>query len=246
MISAVIIDDMLEARQVLRADLESHCPQISIVGEAEGVISGAKLLKKAKPDLVFLDIQMQDGSGFDLLEILPEIKFKIIFTTASDAWAIKAFSYSALHYLLKPIDPEELKEAVAKAEEKPLANQENFDILLDTVKEQTVPKRIALHTQEKIHIIQISDIVRCESSGSYTEFYIKDSKKLLVTRTLKEFDKLLQDHQFIRVHQSHLINVQHIKEFVKIDGGYIVMLDGTKVPVSTRKKPDVIRILSEL
>ncbi|MEM7103644.1 MAG: LytTR family DNA-binding domain-containing protein [Bacteroidota bacterium] len=246
MITAIIIDDMQEARQLLRADVEDNCPQVKLVGEAEGVVSGAKAIKQLKPDLVFLDIQMEDGTGFDLLEILPEINFKLIFTTASDAWAIKAFRYSAVDYLLKPIDPQELQEAVAKIEEKPQVQQESFDILLDTVKEQVNPKRLALHTLDKIHVVQISDILRCESTGSYTEFFFTTQKKLLVTRTLKEFDKLLADHQFIRVHQSHLVNTLHIREFVKVDGGYIVMNDGSKIPVSTRKKPEVIRMLNAL
>ncbi|UKN00492.1 LytTR family DNA-binding domain-containing protein [Paracrocinitomix mangrovi] len=231
MIKAVIIDDIPEAITVLKSDLENYCVNIEVVGSAEGVVSGAKLIKEVQPDLVFLDIQMQDGSGFDLLEILPEKNFKLIFTTASDEYAVKAFKFSAVDYLLKPIDPDELMDAVSKIE-----NQNQAADRIDLLKENfNQPKRIALNTLEKIHIVNVNEILRCESNINYTMFYFTDDTKLLVTKTLKEFDKLLGDHGFIRVHQSHLINTAFIKEFIKSDG-YIIMKDGTKVPVSTRKK----------
>jgi two-component system LytT family response regulator len=231
MINAIIIDDIPEARTVLKADLENYCVNINVVGEAEGVVSGAKIIAALKPDLVFLDIQMQDGTGFDLLEILPVKDFKLIFTTASDVFAVKAFKFSAVDYLLKPIDPDELMDAVSKVEQqdKPA---ERIDLLKENFDK---PKRIALNTLDKIHIVEVSEILRCESNINYTMFYFLDGTKLLVTKTLKEFDKLLTDHYFIRVHQSHLVNARFIKEFTKSDG-YIIMKDGTKVPVSTRKK----------
>ena len=244
-LKAVIIDDVAQARDTLREDIETYCTHIEIIGEAEGVVSGSKLLKKVNPDVVFLDIQMQDGSGFDILEILPEINFQVIFTTASDAFAIKAFRFSAIDYLLKPIDPDELMDAVKKLamSEKSISKNGKLDLLLNTVKEKTLPKRLALHTLEKIHVTEIEDIIRCESSGNYTTFYFKGGQKLLVTKTLKEYDQLLAEHEFVRVHQSHLINASQIKEFVKIDGGYLVMRDGTKVPVSLRKKSNVMKLL---
>ncbi len=246
MIKAIIIDDVQQAIDTLKEDLSTYCSDVELVGEAEGVVSGAKLIKKVQPELVFLDIQMQDGSGFDLLEILPEINFKVIFTTASDAFAIKAFRFSAIDYLLKPVDPDELVEAIQKYHEGTKGQQESVDLLLDTVKDRTRPKKLALHTLEKIHITEIKDIVRCESSGNYTTFYFLDGQKLLVTKTLKDFDKLLEEHQFIRVHQSHLVNLQLIKEYIKTEGGYIVMQDGAEVPVSVRKKPIVIKLLDQL
>ena len=231
MIRAIVIDDISEARAVLKADLESYCVNIEVIGEAEGVVSGAKLIKELKPDLIFLDIQMKDGTGFDLLEILPEKNFKLIFTTASDEYAVKAFKFSAVDYLLKPIDPDELMDAVSRVEQ-----QEQPTDRINLLKENfDQPKRIALNTLEKIHIVEVEEILRCESNINYTMFYFTDGTKLLVTKTLKEFDKLLSDHYFIRVHQSHLVNARFIKEFTKSDG-YIYMKDGTKVPVSTRKK----------
>lgn len=244
MIKAVIIDDVAKAIKTLRQDLEAYCPEVEIVGEADGVVSGAKLIKSLQPELVFLDIQMQDGSGFDLLEIVPAVNFKVIFTTASDAFAIKAFRYAAVDYLLKPVDPDELMEAVAKLKEQSESQGERLDMLSNTIKEGNAPQSIALHTLEKIHIVKVANIIRLESSGNYTQFYFADRPKLLVTKTLKEFDKLLQGHSFLRVHQSHLVNTEQIKEFVKVDGGYLMMRDGSKVAVSVRKKGELVRWLS--
>lgn len=246
MIKAVIIDDLEEARDTLKADLKDYCPQVEITGEADGVVNGAKLLRQEKPDVVFLDIQMQDGSGFDLLEIVPSDELKIIFTTASDAFAIKAFRFSAVDYLLKPIDPDELKAAVRKLEKENATPKESLNLLKEGIATQKKMSRLALNTMEKIHITEIDNIVRCESNVNYTMFYFADGKKLLVTKTLKEFDELLRDHQFIRVHQSHLVNAAYLKEYVKTDGGYLVMKDGSDVPVSTRKKNEVLGIIDRL
>lgn len=239
MIRAVIIDDIPEAVAVLKSDLENYCVNIEVVGSADGVVSGAKLIKELKPELVFLDIQMKDGSGFDLLEILNDVNFKLIFTTASDEYAVKAFKFSAVDYLLKPIDPDELMDAVSRVE-----GQDKPAERIDLLKENFVKtKRIALNTLEKIHIVNIEEILRCESNINYTMFYFTDGTKLLVTKTLKEFDNLLSGHHFIRVHQSHLINTNFIKEFLK-SAGEIVMKDGTRVPVSTRKKQVLMDMIS--
>lgn len=246
-LKAAIVDDVAQARETLKEDLSEYCPDVEIIGEADGVVTGSKLLKSISPDIVFLDIQLQDGSGFDILEIVgDQLSAKVIFTTASDAFAIKAFKFSAVDYLLKPVDPDELMEAVQKATQSTVAPPQNYDLLLNTVKEQVLPKRLALHTLEKIHVTEISDIVRCESSGNYTTFFFKNGQKLLVTKTLKEYDQMLSEHKFARVHQSHLINSHQIKEFVKVDGGYLVMHDGSKVPVSLRKKSVVMKLLEDL
>jgi len=246
-LTAAIVDDVAQARETLKEDLATYCPDVEIIGEADGVVTGSKLLKKIKPEIVFLDIQLQDGSGFDILEIVGDnLTAKVIFTTASDEFAIKAFKFSAVDYLLKPVDPDELMDAVKKASEANFSQQKNYDLLLDTVKEKELPQRLALHTLEKIHVTEIADIVRCESNGNYTTFFFNSGQKLLVTKTLKEFDQMLSEHQFARVHQSHLINTHQIKEFVKLDGGYLVMRDGAKVPVSMRKKSVVMKLLENL
>jgi len=240
---AIIVDDLSDARLAIRADVEAYCPQIEIIGEADGVISGAKLIKEVNPDLVFLDIQMQDGSGFDLLEITGTDSFKVIFTTASDEYAIKAFKFSAVDYLMKPIDPDELVVAVEKALQNP--RNGSIEVLQESIKDGST-KRIALNTQEKILIKEVSEIIRCESNVNYTMFHFSDKSRLLVTRTLKEYDELLTPHDFLRVHQSHLINSKFVKEYIKSDGGYLVLKEGSTVPVSTRRKSVVMDMIAKL
>jgi two-component system LytT family response regulator len=246
MLKAVIIDDIEQARITLKKDLEVYTPDIEIIGEAGGVVEGVKLLRNLHPDVVFLDIQMQDGSGFDLLDLIQEINFRIIFITASDAHAIKAFRYAAIDYLLKPVDPDELKLAVQKLREKSSSENEKYKLLNESLKAGNKQTRLALHTQEKIHVVNIADIIRCESNVNYTEFHFIDGKKLMVTKTLKEFEDLLNDHGFFRVHQSHLINTAFLCEFIKTDGGSIRMENGHVIPVSTRKKSQVLDMIEKL
>lgn len=235
---AIIIDDVLNARISLRSDIADYCPEVDVIGEAEGVVSGARLIKELKPDIVFLDIQMKDGTGFDLLEILPEVNFALIFTTSSDTYAIQAFRFSAVDYLLKPVDPEQLMQAVNKAES---AGRSKLEVLQSNLGGS---KRLALNSQEKIKVVDLDDVVRCESTGSYTLFFMKDKEQVLVTRTLKEYDSMLSDVGFLRVHQSHLINMAYISEFIKTDGGHLVLKDRTEIPVSSRKRSAVIKALS--
>ena len=247
MIKAIIIDDIEQARVTFKMDLEAYAKDVEVIAEASGVVEGAKLLKNTQPDILFLDVQMQDGSGFDLLDVLPEIKFKIIFITASDAHAIKAFRYAAIDYLLKPIDPDELMGALNKYRENQFNENENYRLLNDSLKNYQKPhERLALHSQDKINIVKISDILRCESSVNYTEFHFLNMKKLLVSKTLKEFEDLLTELGFYRVHQSHLVNTRFIKEYVKVEGGHLIMTDDSMVPVSTRKKPEVMKMLERL
>ena len=242
---AVIIDDLSEAREALKQDIKEYTPQIEILGEADGVLTGAKLVKEKKPDILFLDIQMNDGDGFDLLDIIDREKYKVIFTTSSDSYAIKAFKFSAVDYLLKPIDPDELVSAVEKIDASTVKD-ENMDVLMETLKSSNRPKRVVLVTQDRIFVKDIEEIVRCESNINYTWFYLLDGTKILVSKTLKEYDKMLSDHNFYRVHQSHLINAAYIKEYVKSDGGYLLMKDGSSVPVSTRRKQEVMDMLANL
>ncbi len=238
----MIIDDMLQAQEALASDLKVYCPQVEVCGRATGVVSAAKMLKNLSPDLVFLDIELEDGTGFDLLEILPQINFKIIFTTASDQHAIRAFRFSAIDYLLKPIDANALKEAVAKVG--PHDSPANVEILLDRwAKPEERASKIALHSADKIEVVEIQNIVRCESENNYTMFYFADGAKSLVSKTLKSFESMLTTVGFVRVHQSHLVNVQHIKAYIKTEGGYLMMRDGARVPVAVRKKALVIQML---
>ena len=247
MIKAIIIDDIEQARITFKMDLAAYAPDVEVIAEAGGVVEGAKLLKTTKPDILFLDVQMQDGSGFDLLDVLPDIPFKIIFITASDVHAIKAFRYAAIDYLLKPVDPDVLVSALEKFRKQQVNESAKYQLLNDSLRNhQKAHERLALHSLDKIHIVNISDILRCESSVNYTEFYFTNAKKMVVSKTLKEFEDLLGEQGFYRVHQSHLINTRYIREYVKTEGGHLIMSDGSMVPVSTRKKPEVIRMLEEL
>lgn len=242
-----MIDDIEQARVTFKKDLEVYAPDVEVIGEASGVVEGAKLLKLVKPDIVFLDIQMQDGTGFDLLDILTEIPFKIIFITASDAHAIKAFRYAAIDYLVKPVDPDELVQALEKFRKENRNETANYQLLNESLKQGNLKQeRLALHAQDKIHIVQIADIIRCESSVNYTEFFFNNAKRILVSRTLKDFEDILSDQGFYRVHQSHLVNTKMIREFVKTEGGHLIMTDGKMIPVSTRKRADVVKMLETL
>jgi two-component system LytT family response regulator len=245
--TAIIIDDIEQARTTIKQDLATYAKDFEVIGEASGVVEGAKLLKNLTPDILFLDIQMQDGSGFDLLDLLSDISFKIIFITASDAHGIKAFRYAAIDYLLKPIDPDELTEALKKFRESGINENDKYQFLNDRLKNHNKPnERLALHSQDKIQIVEITTILRCESSVNYTTFFFQDGKQIVVTRTLKEFGDLLSEQGFFRVHQSHLVNTKHIKDYVKSDGGHLIMNDGNLIPVSVRKRPEVMKMLDSL
>ncbi len=235
---AILIDDLENARISLRKDLEDYCPDVEIVGEADGVVSGARLIRAVQPDIVFLDIHMKDGNGFDLLEILGSTNFALIFTTSSDEHAIRAFRYSAVDYLLKPIDYEQLQDAVKRATRMP---DTTLNLLRGNLSGQR--RRISLNSQEKVDVVELDDIIRLESSGAYTVFHLRDGGQIIVTRTLKEYDELLTRDGFLRVHQSHLVNMKFIRSFIKTDGGYLKLTTGHDIPVSSRKKSDVMREL---
>ncbi|HBS87360.1 MAG: DNA-binding response regulator [Bacteroidetes bacterium GWF2_38_335] len=246
MIKAVIIDDIDNSRLTLKHDLEEYCRGIQIVGEADSVESGIKAIQKFNPDVVFLDIQMGDGTGFDILERIGQFNFQVIFTTALDAYGIKAIKFSALDYLLKPIDPDELIAAVEKLQKKDasVSIKDNISLLLENIREnKSGNKRIALNSADRVHMVFVSDIIRCESQGSYTIFYLKSKEQIVVTRNLKEYEMMLEEFSFIRIHHSHLINFNFMKEFVKKDGGYAIMTDGSQVPVSFRKKDRLIKMM---
>ena len=249
MLRAVIVEDEKRSQDTLTAMLNRYCQQVDIVGVADGVESGLKMIPKLEPDLLFLDIQMPDGSGFKLLELLGDRTFQVIFITAFDQYAIKAIRYSALDYLLKPIIPDELVRAVEKAEKKKRSDQmnENIRVLLENVRSSVEkPAKIVLSTTEQMYVVDIDTIIRCESDNYYTRFYFSTGKTLLVSRTLKEFEELLKDHDFIRPHKSHLVNLIFIRGYQRQEGGQILMNDGSTIPVSRRKREQVLRIISHL
>ena len=245
MIRAVIIDDIEKARVALRSDIQNYCPDVKVVGEAEGVESGLELIENFSPEVVFLDIKMGDGSGFDLIEKIKskgDINFKIIFTTAFNEFAIKAIRFSAIDYLLKPIDPQDLTLAIEKVKSslKSTGLKDGLQVLIENIKSSQGPKRIALNSSDKIQIVTVDEIIRCESQRNYTLFYLSNHKQILVTKTLKEFDEMLEEHGFLRVHHSHLVNLKYLKEYIKTES-YAVMSDDSHVPVSVRKKDQLLK-----
>jgi len=246
MYRAVIIDDQQNCRLTLAHDLGKYCPNIHIIGEADSVQSGLDVISSLHPDVVFLDIQLGDGTGFDILEKIGEFDFQVIFTTALDSYGIKAIKFSALDYLLKPIDPDELTEAVGKLEQNSRKKdvKDSISLLLENLRGiQPGNKRIALNSADKVHMVNIRDIIRCESQGSYTIFHLIGKEQIVVTKNLKEYEQLLEEYSFIRVHHSHLINFSYLKEYVKKDGGYAVMSDNSQVPVSFRKRNNLLDMI---
>ncbi len=242
---AFLIEDQPQIREELKTMIEALCPEITLVGGAGTVVDAAKQVREKAPELLFLDIELPDGSGFDLLDII-DTPVKVIFITGSDAYAIRAFRYAAIDYFLKPVDTEELIAAVQRAESMPPLDTERLSIYHSALSgEKKFPERIALHTSEKIQFIEIANIIRCMADGNYTRFYLKGNTALLVAKTLKDYDRLLSGADFVRVHQSHLVNMNAVKEYVKTDGGYL-MIDGSKIPVSTRKKADVLERLGDI
>jgi two-component system, LytTR family, response regulator len=239
MIKTLIVEDEQKSRDMLAGLIEKNCPELSIVGLAKDVQEGVRMIRELRPDLVLLDISMPDGSGFDLLEQVASYKFELIFATASDAHAIRAIKFSACDYLLKPIDVEELKAAVAKvvSKKKAIPNMENLQFLIHHLKRADENfQKITLPTGNAYEIVNVKDIIRCEADGSYTNFYLTDKRKLMISAGLKHYEELLPENDFIRVHHHHLINMNHVVRFLKEDGGYAVMTDGSKIEISRRKK----------
>jgi len=248
MLRTLIIDDELPVRKTIIGLLGKTCPQVKVLGEADGVKTGVQLIKERSPDLILLDIKMEDGTGFELLNHFDDIKFRIIFITAYEEFAIKAFEFSAIDYILKPVNPEKLANAVKRAE---VLNNRDFQIQLEALREsiknpQGQSKKIVLKTQESIYLLSTDDILHCESDGSYSVFKTLDNQKIVVSRVLKEFDTLLNGSGFLRIHRSHLINLKHIKRFDKADGGYLVMSNGVQIPVSSSGRERLLALFDKI
>ena len=238
MIKAMIIDDEAHCIQTLAMLLKEYCSEVKVIKQCAGSEEGLATIEELKPDLVFLDIEMPGMNGFELLEKVTDIDFEIIFTTSYDQYAIKAIRFSALDYLLKPVDPEELQRAVNRAGQRK-QNQfpQQFEILLQKLHQPVSPvQKIALPTMEGLQMIPVSSIISCASDSNYTLFFLKNTQKLVVSRPLKEMEELLEEYHFLRVHNSYLVNLNEIDKYVKGEGGYLVMTDGTYIDVSRSKK----------
>ena len=249
MIKAVLIDDEISNLENLTILLENHCPQVAIVAKAQNLMDALDVIEKHSPNLVFLDIQLGDKTGFDVLKQLPSRNFEVVFVTAFDKYGIQAVKFAALDYLLKPIDIEELILAVDKAEHK-LATQSQssqLDFLLQQlIKPETILRKIALQMQSEIRYVNLSDIIRCEADNTYTQFFLSNGEKILVSKSLKEYSDLLQPNGFLRTHQSHLVNPKYVKSWLREDGGILLLLSGEKIPVSKPNKDLVKQALQNL
>ncbi len=245
---AIIIDDETRVIHIITKLLKSEAPDVELIATAGDIDSGSKAISTFVPDLLFLDIQLPDGTGFDLLKKLNTISFKLIFITAHEEYAIKAIKCSAIDYLLKPIDPDEFYAAVDKARKQIIQEEEKLKVkaLIDNFENKKSLQHIVLHTAECLHLIKVEDIVRCEADNNYTFFHLIDKRRILVSRTIKEFNELLATSGFMRVHQSHLINLAHVDKYVKSEGGYILMKDHSSVPISLNKKQQVLNALESL
>lgn len=243
---AILIDDEKNNLDNLRQLLQAYCPAVEIIATAMNAADGKKLIHECKPDLVFLDIQMPKKTGFELLRDLDQYTFEVIFVTAYDQFAIQAVRFAAVDYLLKPVNIEELQAAVGRAEIRRNEKKQNQQLenLLRLLNQSKDEHRIALATLKETRFVNTGTIVRCESSNNYTSFFLKDGEKLIVSKPIYEFEELLNDYGFIRPHQSHLVNRKYIKSLIKENGGYLLLDDGTEIPISRAKKEDVIRILT--
>jgi len=245
MIKAIIIDDEPYCCEILAAMLESDCPEVEIKAICNNAKDALTTIRQQSPDLVFLDVEMPKMNGFEMLEQLSSLNFHLIFTTSYDKYALKAIRFSAIDYLLKPVDREELKKAVQKVKDRfQITIPQQLEILMAKLNQASNGlNKIALPTMEGLQLIPISSIVSCESDDNYTALKLKDGKKLLVTRSLKDIAESLEQHSFIRVHRSWLVNLNEIEKYMKGEGGYLVMSDGTSIDVARNKKEVLLKKL---
>jgi two-component system, LytTR family, response regulator len=248
MIRTVIIDDEVNIRTLVREILQNQCPDVEVVAEAGSISASLEAIRKYNPGLVLLDIRLEDGTGFDLLEKISSPTFCIIFITAFEEYALKALRLSAVDYILKPVIPEELVSAIEKARRliKPDPD-ERFKVLVDNVRGGASHERkIVLRTSDKFHFVNVGDIIRCESDSSYTTFFFLNREPVIVSKTLKDFEEMLCEFGFYRPHKSYLLNLGLIKAYERSDGGYIIMCDDSKIPLSDKKREEFFRLMERI
>ena len=252
MIKAIIVDDEQHCIDRLSVQLSQHCGQsIHLAGSFSTIEAGLQAIKSLQPQLVFLDVQIHNKTGFDLLQQVRDKSFEVIFTTAYEKYAVQAFRFSAIDYLLKPVDPEDLVQAISKITLKKPVDElsRKLETLLDNMeqlKQYTPPKKIIVPTINGFELLPVIDIIRCQSDINYTTIFMKDRQKLVVAKTLKEFEEMLEDYNFFRVHNSHLVNLAYVKSYNKGKGGSVLMIDSSEIEVSTRRKDDFLKKLAEM
>ncbi len=239
-IRTVLVDDERTSMLTLESLLKKYFPSIDIVAKAETVAQAVSEINAKDPDLVFLDISLPDGEGFDVLEQTSERNYEVIFITAYDQYAVKAFEFSALHYLVKPLTLEVLKDAIGRFKE--LKTDEHLDDKINVLKESLKSKneKIIIPSSEGLNVVRLSDIMRLEADDVYTYFFLTDGQRLMASRPLNNYEKILEDLPFSRIHAKHLVNLMYIKRYIKGKGGSVLMEDNTEVEVSVRKKPDFL------
>ncbi|WP_299781706.1 LytTR family DNA-binding domain-containing protein [uncultured Formosa sp.] len=249
MIRALIIDDEAAMLQVNSQLLSEYFPDVKLVGTANSIKTGIELINKQDPDLVLLDIELSDGTGFQLLQKLPAYNFKVVFITGFDAFAIKAIKFSAIDYILKPVNETEFQQAIQRAIQlikRKENTQPQVNVLIDSFKKEMQSKKLVLRTSNAMHVIDICDIHFCKSDNSYTTFYFEGNEKILVSKSLKDYEALLSEYGFFRPHQSYLVNLNHIKKVDKTDHGFIIMKNKKEIPVSTRQMKNLVDLLDSL
>ena len=248
MLTAVIIDDELKGRSLLNELTKRYCPDVQVVGLAQNAREGIELIQQQKPDFIFLDINMPEINGFQMLELVGQIDFEIVFVTAYNEFAIKAYKYSAFDYLLKPIDPDELKNTIERLKTKRQTQnlQERFALLMRSLEEpKKLPTRLTINAADGITIISIADIIYLEADGPYTTFFLQNEDKIVSSHNLKEYEEILESQGFFRTHHSFLVSLNHIRKYIKADG-YVLVSNGRAVDVSKRKKEEFLSVLSKI
>lgn len=251
MIRAVIIDDELSGRKILSQLVERHLDEVEVVGTAGSVLEGKELIEESRPELVFLDIDMKDGTGFDLLDSIVFRDFGLIFVTAYSEFALKAFQFYAIGYLLKPVNVSELKAVVMEAIQRRGKGSGGENSQMEVLREllnqdRPVNRRIGLPSQNGIQFVKISSILWCKANESYTEVHLENGKKILVSKKLIEVEELLKDLDFFRIHRTYLINLEHLQSYVRGNGGHVILSNGIKLDVSRRKKEEFLNRIKTL
>lgn len=245
----LVVDNDALIRSSLVGLIRSNFPEIASVSEAGGVKEGLNQIRILDPDLVFLDVEMDDGTGFDLLNQLPDFRFQLVFVTAFNKYAVDAFKFSAIDFILKPVESTELIEAVHRATES-LKNQqiaEQLEVMKSALKDlRSADQKIVLRDNKSLYFVKVSDIFHCEAQGSYTTFFLQDGSQIVVSRPLKEYENLLEEFGFVRSHHSHLVNIKRITRLDKADGGLLILENGNSVPVSQRKWDHIMEVLDKL
>ncbi len=243
----LIIDNEPEIRLGLQQMLRKYCPEVNAIYEAQGLFAGLEMIESQSFDLLFLDVELDDGTGIELLQKLPKIDFQVVFITAHNHYAVEAFKFSAIDFLLKPIDIEELIRSVQRAQSN-LDKQkiiEQIKVMQEDPQAMQSKKKIVLRDAENLHFVRVADILYCEADGIYTTFFLESGEKILVSKNLKEYETMLQLFHFLRVHHSYLVNLEKVEKFDKTEGGHLILSNQSKIPVSHRKKEQVLAELAK-